>query len=217
MGAGDERFNLGSWLLDRNVAEGRGGRPAIRFGDTVLSYADVLEQTNRCGHALRELGADLECRVLIVLPDAPEFVAAWLGTLKIGSVFAMANTIHTAEDYAYYLDYTRAPVAVVHESVLDRIVPAAREAAHLRSLLVVRDGDAAGTPPTGGYSAPTLARADGRAIRVEEYDAFLARQPVRLETAPTGPDDIAGWLFTSGSTGKPKAAVHLHQDFRFNI
>ena len=33
---------------------------------------------------------------------------------------------------------------------------------------------------------------------------------------PTGPDDLAGWLFTSGSTGRPKACVHAHGDFAWS-
>src|SRR6185295_8934123 len=53
--------------------------------------------------------------------------------------------------------------------------------------------------------------------RIEEFASFVARQPASLEPADTGADDLAGWLFTSGSTGQPKAAVHFHQDFRFNI
>jgi benzoate-CoA ligase len=36
------------------------------------------------------------------------------------------------------------------------------------------------------------------------------------EIEPTGPDDLAGWLFTSGSTGRPKGCVHTHADFAWN-
>src|SRR5215510_2529746 len=134
-----ERFNLAEWLLDRNVREGRGDRPALRYEDLVYSYAELLDLENRCGNALRELGTGTENRVLIVLPDCPEFAAAWFATLKIGAVFAMANTIHPAEDYAYYLDYTRAPVAVVHASVLGRFEEVLAGRPYLRSLLVVRE------------------------------------------------------------------------------
>jgi len=48
--------------------------------------------------------------------------------------------------------------------------------------------------------------------------ALAAEDPgsARAELEPTGPDDLAGWLFTSGSTGKPKACVHVHGDFAWN-
>ena len=195
-----ERFNLADYLLRCGAgtaggrSEGVGSRTAVICGDTRYSYDEIETLACRAGGALAGLGVGMEQRVLLVLPDGVEFVATWLGILKLGAVFAMANTIHTAEDYLYYLDYTRAPVAVVHESVLDRFEPILGMARHLKTLLVV------GAP--------------GRHL---SFDKEVGHAPGRLESAPTSRDDIAGWLFTSGSTGKPKAAVHFHRDFAFNI
>ncbi|HET9481819.1 MAG TPA: benzoate-CoA ligase family protein [Candidatus Polarisedimenticolia bacterium] len=189
-----ERFNLADFLLEPNLAAGRSGRTAILSGDSRYTYAQVDALARRAGAALAGLGVRMEDRVLIVLPDGIEFVAAWLGTLKIGAVFAMANTVHTAEDYLYYLDYTRTPVAVIHESVLQKFDAVRAGARHLKALLVV-----------------------GAAGRHLSFETELSRASDALQTAPTHRDDIAGWLFTSGSTGLPKAAVHFHQDFAFNI
>jgi len=189
-------FNLADYLLHKGLSAGRADKAAILCGEARYSYADIDEMACRAGNALMGLGARIEDRVLIVLPDGVEFAATWLGTLKIGGVFAMTNTIHTADDYLYYLDYTRAPVAVVHASVLDRFEAILNQARFLKALLVV-----------GGASAG----------RHASWEAELGRAAGRLQTAPTSADDIAGWLFTSGSTGKPKAAVHFHRDFAYNI
>ncbi len=189
-----ERFNLADYLLAGGLTPSRAAKTAVICGDTRYTYAEVDSLARRTGNALAGLGAGMESRVLIVLPDGIEFVATWLATLKVGAVFAMANTVHTAEDYLYYLDYTRAPVAVIHESVRDRFDEIRGRASHLKSLIVV--GDA------------------GRHLA---FDTEVGRAADRLETAPTRSDDIAGWLFTSGSTGKPKAAVHFHSDFAYNI
>ncbi|HEY3174745.1 MAG TPA: benzoate-CoA ligase family protein [Candidatus Polarisedimenticolia bacterium] len=187
-------FNLADYLLNHNLACARRDKPAVLCGGARYTYAEVASLACRAGNALTGLGAGMEDRVLVVLPDGIEFVATWLGILKIGAVFAMANTVHTSDDYLYYLDYTRSPVAVVHESVLDRFEAILPKARHLKALLVV-----------------------GRAGGHASFDAETARAGDRLETAPTEADDIAGWLFTSGSTGKPKAAVHFHRDFAYNI
>lgn len=189
-----DRFNLADYLLEHNLAGGRRDKAAVLYGDRRYTYGEVDALACRAGNALSRLGVRIEDRVLIVLPDGVEFVAAWLGTLKIGAVFAMANTIHTADDYLYYLDYTRCPVAIVHESVRDRFESIRGRASHLRALLVVGD---AGPHPA--------------------WEAEIGSASDRLETAATAADDIAGWLFTSGSTGKPKAAVHFHGDFAYNI
>ncbi|HMB82183.1 MAG TPA: AMP-binding protein, partial [Vicinamibacterales bacterium] len=70
-------FNAATYFVDRNVAEGRGGRVAIECGDARVTYDEVLRHVNRCGNALRGLGVRPEDRVLLLLLDGPEFVYAF--------------------------------------------------------------------------------------------------------------------------------------------
>ena len=63
----------------------------------------------------------------MVLPDCPEFVWTWFGAARIGAVITMVNPLLPAADYEYYLDYTRARVAVVHQSLLKTFAEAAAE------------------------------------------------------------------------------------------
>src|SRR5215475_10581208 len=88
-----ERFNMAEYFLDRNLAAGRGDKVCLRFGDEWWTYAEVVKQSNQAGRLLRELGAGVEDRVLIALPDCPQFVACWFGAAKIGSVIAMVNPL----------------------------------------------------------------------------------------------------------------------------
>ena len=74
-----ERFNMAWYFLDRNVEEGRGGKACLHWRDESWTYAQVQAESNRFGNALRRLGIDVEDRVLIVLPDRPEFAFAWFG------------------------------------------------------------------------------------------------------------------------------------------
>jgi benzoate-CoA ligase len=135
--------------------------------------------------------------VLLVLPDCPEFVWTWFGAARIGAVITMVNPLLPVADYEYYLDYTRAKVAIVHHSLLDTFTQAAAGARYLRGVLVV--GDVAEMPP--GWTS------FGDAINAASAECV---------PADTRRDDIAIWLFTSGSTGHPKGAVHLQHDLPFN-
>jgi benzoate-CoA ligase family protein len=109
-----EQFNLSDYLLDDRVREGRGGRTALVCGDRTFTYADVQALANRFGNRLRSLGVEPEQRVIIALPDGPEYVAALFGILKIGAVVVMVNPHLKADEIAYFFEYTRAKLAIVH-------------------------------------------------------------------------------------------------------
>src|SRR5918998_5165989 len=129
-----ERFNMADYFLYHNVEEGREGKTCLYYRDETYTYGEAVRLSNRAGGALRELGVGLEDRVLIVLPDCPEFAWTWFGAAKVGGVITMVNPLLPAEDYKYYLEYTRARVAVVHESPLDNFTEAVKTAQHLKSV-----------------------------------------------------------------------------------
>jgi benzoate-CoA ligase len=199
-----ERFNMASYFLDDRIEEGRGDKVAVYFEDKRYTYSEVQSMSNQAGNALLGLGVEMEDRVLIVLPDSIQFVAAWFGIAKIGAVIAMVNTILPATDYEYYLEYTRAKVAIVHSSVMEKFAPAASHSPYLKHTVVV------------GWDGSSSRPGVERSASLVSYERLTHGASDRLETAPTSRDDIAIWLFTSGSTGHPKAAVHLHHDLPYN-
>jgi len=132
-----ERFNMATYFLDDRIEEGFGNKIAVYCGSKQYTYREVQQMANEVGNALLRLGVEMEDRVLIVLPDSIEFVATWFGVAKIGAVITMVNTILPAADYEYYLDYTRAKVAVVDASVMERFTPAASTSPYLKTTVVV--------------------------------------------------------------------------------
>src|SRR6266581_4490094 len=112
------QFNVASWFVDKNVAEGRGASPAFLHEDRTLTYADVQELVNRTGNALLELGVEMETRVLMLCLDAPEFIGTFWGAIKIGAVPVPVNTLMRTADYLYFLGDSRAKVAVISAPLL---------------------------------------------------------------------------------------------------
>ena len=186
-----EPFNVATHFLDRNVAEGRADRRALVTPTETVSYGELAALTNRIGNVLRDpLGVRPQQRVLLVLADGPEFVASWYAALKIGAVTAEAYTFLPAKDYAYYLRYTEAAVAIVDDAALEAMRAGVEESGWEGTLLVV-GAERAGLRP-----------------REAAFEALVAGAPTTLDPAPTTADDIAIWKFTTGSTGAPKACVH---------
>ena len=187
------RFNAASFFVDRHVAEGRGDKVAFFYEDTSLTYGAMAELVNRAGNALLDLGVQPEQRVLLLLLDSLEFVAAFWGAIKIGAIPIPVNTMLRADDYLYFLEDSRARVAVISEALLGEAGPILGQAGRLKHVVV------AGHP-------------SGTQIG---FDAWIARASSRLEAADTSRDEPALWLYSSGSTGRPKGAVHLQHDMVF--
>jgi len=112
-----ELFNLASCFVDRHVSEGRGARTAIVYTGRHVSYAEVAVQVNQAGNALRRAGVEPGDRVMIVLPDSPEFVAAYFGAMKIGAVAVPTSTALRPADYAYLAEECSAKLVVGGEGI----------------------------------------------------------------------------------------------------
>ena len=193
-----ERFNLCEYFLDHNLEAGRASKTAIVDDSGPYSYAQIMDGVRRLAVCLRERGVRAEDRVLIVLPDRMEFAVAFFATLRVGAVFAMVNPLLKRKDFEAYLEYTKARVVVTHVDVLPEIAEAAQQSKFCDALLVV-----------GARERLKHGEAFETIVQKADPESPLAH------TEPTGPDDLAGWLFTSGSTGRPKACVHMHRDFAY--
>ncbi|HEU5470394.1 MAG TPA: benzoate-CoA ligase family protein [Actinophytocola sp.] len=185
-----ERFNVTSYFVDRQLAEGHGDRTALITATGPVGYAELAGLTNRVGNVLRELGVRRRGqRVLLALSDGVEFVASWYAVQKIGAVTAEAYTYLQPKDYQYFLEYTRTELAIVDTVTLDLVRTALTGTRRAVQLLVVG--------------------ADGVELRDNEHDfaALVTAAPDTLDAHPTERDGIAIWKFTTGSTGAPKACV----------
>jgi acyl-coenzyme A synthetase/AMP-(fatty) acid ligase len=185
-----ERFNMVSLLLERHLEQGRGQRVAIYYEGEKITYEQLGELTNRVGNALGGLGVEPEQRVFLMLPDGPEFVAAFLGTMKIGAVPVPINLLATPSDLAYFLNDSRAKAVVVGQEFLPKIEAVRGDCRSLRYVIV------AGDEP-------------GRNLSFRD---LIGKSSPKLEVFPTHKDDSSYWLYSSGTTGQPKGVIHLHHD-----
>lgn len=185
-----ERLNVADHFLDARIREGSGDDVAVICDGQSTTYAEIQRLANRYANVLEELGVEPEQRVIVGLPDIPDFVGAFFGALKIGAAVVMVNCHLKSEEIAYFFDYTRAKVAVVHSEHLATFEAAKRAAKTNVQLLVVGDGgDHASFDDLGPKAS-------------EDYDTFASHR-----------DDAAIWLFSGGTTGRPKGVVQTHRSF----
>jgi benzoate-CoA ligase len=118
-------FNMATPLVDRHVDEGRGDRPALHLPDRDVSYAELQTLVNRAGNALTAMGVMPEQRVAILLPDCAEFVAAFIGAMKIGAVPVPLNTAARPAELSYMLGDCRARTLIADAALFDAACGAA--------------------------------------------------------------------------------------------
>jgi benzoate-CoA ligase family protein len=179
-------LNIADFFLDARVREGRGHRIALITDAGRWSYREVQALADRYANVLRSAGVAPEQRVIIALPDGPDYVAALFGVLKIGAVVVMVNPELKPDAIRYFFEYSRAVAALIAPERVDAFRAAAASAAHAPGLLVV------GT---------------------DEWRSRVAAAPDTWRNFPSHPDDPAIWLFSGGTTGRPKAAVQPHRSY----
>jgi benzoate-CoA ligase len=183
------RFNFAQHLIERNRQNP--GKVAYIDDQEVLTYRELAERIRRMGAAILAAGIRREERVLLLMQDCNDWPVSFLGAMYAGIVPVAVNTLFTADNYAYILQHSRAQAALVSAPLLPVLQAALDQTGHEIKTVVV--------------SRPTAALVRGQV----PLDKFIDCAPL-IESASTGRDEPAFWLYSSGSTGRPKGAVHTH-------
>ncbi len=189
-----KRFNLAEACIDAHVSAGRGARPALRYRGETITYRELADLVNSTAGMLREMGIEAEDRCVLVLRDSPEFIATFLGAVRIGAVPVPLSTLLQADEMRYQIENCDA-AAVVASADLAPTVDAA-----------LADGD---------RRIHRVAVGEGASRVWSSFAALTRRAQPLVESFRTLEDDQCFWQYSSGSTGRPKAVVHTQRGAAF--
>ncbi|EJW11403.1 Benzoate-CoA ligase [Rhodovulum sp. PH10] len=181
-------FNVAAWFIDRHLAEGRGGKVAVRTvrGDT--TYAELAAGVNRCANLLAGENLARGDRLLMVVKDSVEFFYLFWGAIKAGVVPVPVNTLLRAKDYAFMIENAECAALVYSPEFAGEVEPALAQSPHRPRIVMRTEGDDA------------------------SFSARLAGCPDDFVAVPADAEADCFWLYSSGSTGSPKGAIHRHRD-----
>jgi long-chain acyl-CoA synthetase len=201
-------------LLERS-ADRYPKHPAVSFFGTVLSYAEL----DRFAHGLRRFGIQKGDRVVLLLPNLPQFLIAYYGALKIGAVAVLANPLAQESELDHQLQDC-APRGLVSLDFLYPKVQAGCERLGLEWTLITSVQDYLPAPLTWFYPLQELI--EGRRVRLRlapplhRWLDFLERGDQARPAAAVEPSDLALIQYTGGTTGAAKGAMLTHANLVAN-
>jgi benzoate-CoA ligase family protein len=193
-----EGHNASRILFD-NVTAGRGEKTAVLCEGRSLTYREIAELACRVGNGLLAAGLARGSRVLLLMLDTPEYVAAIFGAMRAGLVPVLVNTLSPPDLLAYYIENSGAEAVIAHGSLAGLLGHPDVARSRMRDVVLVGPGEAPGF----------------EFARVTRWDEWVVRERASLDEVATHRDEMAFWMYSSGSTGRPKGVVHLHHDLAY--
>ncbi|MFC7155118.1 long-chain fatty acid--CoA ligase [Halomarina halobia] len=174
-----------------STADSRPDAPAIVYDGRTLTYGEFWDRTGRFAAGLAERGVEPGDRVGVYLPNLPQYVTAFAGTLRAGGIVVPMNPQYKEREISHLLADSGARVVVT----LADLVP---------NVLAVR----------GETAVEHVVSVGGAAEGATAFEAFLAEDG--LPVVERDADDVAVQPYTSGTTGKPKGVLLTHENLGSN-
>jgi 2,3-dihydroxybenzoate-AMP ligase len=186
---------LGGFVRDRAAAHP--SRVAIVAGDTRWSYAELDARADALGAAFLALGLRPGDRVIVQLPNVPEFVSLVIGLFRCGVLPVFALPAHRRSEIVHLARASEAVAYVAADvcggfdyRVLAREIRA--DVPAIRHVVI------AGEP--------------GPFIRFRDLEATPA-----IPLSGPSPSDVAFLQLSGGSTGLPKLIPRTHDDYAYSL
>lgn len=184
-----------------------GHRTAMWFAGQTWTYSNLRDEARAFGTALQHAGVAKGDRVALMLPNCPEFVIAYYGTLMVGGIVALYNPMSVAREIVELVDDTQPKVLVTMDTIVERL-DVSRLDDTLKQVVFVRcDGTASGS------------LSEESSIQFTFFEAFVddARNFALAPVDISPETDVATLQYTGGTTGKSKAAMLTHRNLLANV
>jgi long-chain acyl-CoA synthetase len=188
-----------------------------------MSYRQLKDRVDRFAAALAGMGVERGTRVAIQLPNLPQTVIAFYGTLAAGGTAVMTNPLYVERELEQQWNDAGCSVAVVTDYLFAHRIAAIRERLPIAHYIVTS------IPAYLRFPLNLLA---GLRLRLSRppLAAFVPRQPgvhplrhvLRAEAAgrPRAAiemDHLAALQYTGGTTGRPKGVMLTHRNLSANM
>ncbi|MEM4307632.1 MAG: acyl--CoA ligase [Thermoplasmata archaeon] len=189
-----EKYNFGFDVIEKRATTDRNKLALITVNNEgtdahKLTYWELNRETNKFANLLLKIGAKKGEKILIILPQIPEWYYVVIGAIKLGIIVIPTPTLSTAHDLEYRITKSEAQYVVTDKENAPKI----KEIQH---------------------KCPTLKKVIGIGVAEENWVAWDKEYPElspnldRSKVEETKTEDPMLIYFTSGTESYPKMVLH---------
>jgi 2,3-dihydroxybenzoate-AMP ligase len=181
-------------------------RVALAYRGSCVSYSEMAEKVNRLSLHFIDLGLRPYDRIILQLPNEPEFVYCYFASVKIGVIPILALPAHRDAEISFFAQFTQAKAHVIPSRF--------REFSHQAMSREIRKK----------FPALEFTFVSGEGVEDDFIslttllnDRIEDRVPVEsLSKYRPDPMEPAVFQLSGGTTGAPKIIPRTHNDYSLN-
>ncbi|MER1957813.1 MAG: long-chain-fatty-acid--CoA ligase [Solibacillus sp.] len=193
----------------------------LHFMGKEMTYKELHQSALKFANYLRSLGVEKGDRVAVMLPNCPQAVIAYYGTMYAGGIVVQTNPLYTERELQYQMADSGAKVILVMDILYPRAMKIIKET-NLENVIVTGIKDYLPFPKNLVY--PFIQKKQyGFSVKVEHSGTnHLFTEIMKSTTASDIPldfdfeNDLALLQYTGGTTGFPKGVMLTHKNLIAN-
>ncbi|MCY9532762.1 MULTISPECIES: (2,3-dihydroxybenzoyl)adenylate synthase [Paenibacillus] len=182
----------------RHRAARYGDRIAIVSGDRRVSYAELDEQADRLAAGFYRLGIRAQDRVIVQLPNIPQFFEVIFALFRIGALPVFSLPVHRRNEIGYLCEFTQAAAYVIPDKDAGfdyrELAAQVKDTLPDSSRVIVVGEPGEYTALDDLYAEPSIGEIKGPSSR-----------------------DVAFLQLSGGTTGLPKLIPRTHDDYIYSL
>ncbi|RXI98566.1 acetate--CoA ligase [Anaerobacillus alkaliphilus] len=187
------KMNIAFEAIDRHAQGVKKNQVALYYKDDFrrekYTFKEMMENTNKAGNVLKQLGVEKGDRVFIFMPRSPELYFCLLGAIKLGAIVGPLFEAFMEAAIFDRLNDSAAKVLVTTPDLVERV--AKDNLPNLKKIVLIGD---------------EVSEND----KVVNFKPLFEQASKKLEIEWVDREDGMLLHYTSGSTGKPKGVMHAH-------